>query len=603
MLNGHDFSVTINLYNALRHMRHEEHVRVFWIDAICICQTDIEERSKQVLRMQDIYSMARDVEVWLGTATDEDSMAMELIRTLGAVVGDAEIVLAQGFGATYTDTFEDLITAQSPSTLHSLSQFFSQPWWTRIWCVQELSLARQSSAIVRWGLSAVPWLDVLVAAYAIELCLFVIRDIVEKEYPDDRVSGFNQGIRMAQCRKVDETNPPYTLLELLNQHRDCEATDPRDKVYGLLGLAGDVNTIGIVPSYEEEARDIFINLFQRHVAYSESLDMMCAVRWPKNFTNLPSWVPDWSTDQLVPGICINDRYVGGNAFPGSPIAHFEKYAAAGNTKPAVSFSENTMSIKCIRVGKVEALGCKGDELIFENVDMFGRTDENGKSASGSEAFNEWLNMILDSKSWQNIEHLYGQENVLDAFCRLLVADRNNVMMKPLNRLEREDDEEDYESDDMEDEWLDTDNEDLDDENMDMDEDIRTSSSKGPDDVDNETAHNPTGEEENTDDEDGSMEEANILFSPPEMLDMSDDGFRATMQVCWGKRFVILDSGHLGLVPSQTEIGDSVVVALGCSMPLAIKRRDGQDEFVGECYIHGIMDSEMLNGTAETICLV
>ncbi|RII13657.1 hypothetical protein CUC08_Gglean004427 [Alternaria sp. MG1] len=38
----------------------------FWIDAICINQSDINERSEQVPRMGDIYSMASRVWIWMG---------------------------------------------------------------------------------------------------------------------------------------------------------------------------------------------------------------------------------------------------------------------------------------------------------------------------------------------------------------------------------------------------------------------------------------------------------------------------------------------------------------------------------------------------------
>jgi hypothetical protein len=46
---------------------------VVWVDALCINQQDEVERAKQILRMKDIYSTARDTVVWLGP--DEDGIA------------------------------------------------------------------------------------------------------------------------------------------------------------------------------------------------------------------------------------------------------------------------------------------------------------------------------------------------------------------------------------------------------------------------------------------------------------------------------------------------------------------------------------------------
>ena len=47
--------VTVNLFHALKYLRHEAISRTFWIDAICVNQEDLDERGKQVQRMADIY--------------------------------------------------------------------------------------------------------------------------------------------------------------------------------------------------------------------------------------------------------------------------------------------------------------------------------------------------------------------------------------------------------------------------------------------------------------------------------------------------------------------------------------------------------------------
>ncbi|KAH8883497.1 heterokaryon incompatibility, partial [Thozetella sp. PMI_491] len=61
--------VTPNLLAALRRLRYTNKDRTLWVDAICIRQSDIDERIQQVSRMGDIYSQASRVLVWLG---DED---------------------------------------------------------------------------------------------------------------------------------------------------------------------------------------------------------------------------------------------------------------------------------------------------------------------------------------------------------------------------------------------------------------------------------------------------------------------------------------------------------------------------------------------------
>lgn len=86
------------------------------------------------------------------------------------------------------------------------------------------------------------------------------------------------------------------------------------------------------------------------------------------------------------------------------------------------------------------------------------------------------------------------------------------------------------------------------------------------------------------------------FSPPEMLSMTLDGFRSCIQVSWGKRFAILDSGHIGIVPQHALVGDMVAIVLGCTMPLVLRPTNVMSaNFVGESYIHGVMDGELMDG--------
>ena len=81
----------------------------------------------------------------------------------------------------------------------------------------------------------------------------------------------------------------------------------------------------------------------------------------------------------------------------------------------------------------------------------------------------------------------------------------------------------------------------------------------------------------------------------------------------GRRLCVTDEGWLGMAPSRAQKGDLVVVLLGCSVPVVLRRRhsdgngkgkgkgkegEGALEFVGECYLHGFMNGEALEGVRE-----
>jgi hypothetical protein len=64
---------------------------------------------------------------------------------------------------------------------------------------------------------------------------------------------------------------------------------------------------------------------------------------------------------------------------------------------------------------------------------------------------------------------------------------------------------------------------------------------------------------------------------------------------------------LGLVPDYADKGDYICILFGCSVPVVLREvkhvlTSTQDkgthyEFVGECYVHGMMDGEAVEAVA------
>jgi hypothetical protein len=105
-LNGKTFLVTTNVESALLQIRlllRQKHIDIscansgfivstsdgtdrrtvrLWIDAICINQDDSDERVKQIMLMDRVYTNATGLLVWLGPEADNSNAAMELLNTL-----------------------------------------------------------------------------------------------------------------------------------------------------------------------------------------------------------------------------------------------------------------------------------------------------------------------------------------------------------------------------------------------------------------------------------------------------------------------------------------------------------------------------------------
>ena len=76
------FWITKSLNAALRALRYTTEDRWLWVDAICINQEDIPERSQEVLRMMSIYRMSEHVIVWIGEPSEDSGVAIDHLLEL-----------------------------------------------------------------------------------------------------------------------------------------------------------------------------------------------------------------------------------------------------------------------------------------------------------------------------------------------------------------------------------------------------------------------------------------------------------------------------------------------------------------------------------------
>jgi hypothetical protein len=82
-VNGYTFFVRRNLVLALDYLRYEKGKRTLWIDAICINQSNTNERNHQVSQMGQIYRNARRVVVWIGMPDPWSSSAIKFLAKNG----------------------------------------------------------------------------------------------------------------------------------------------------------------------------------------------------------------------------------------------------------------------------------------------------------------------------------------------------------------------------------------------------------------------------------------------------------------------------------------------------------------------------------------
>ncbi|KAJ8108979.1 hypothetical protein OPT61_g7794 [Boeremia exigua] len=306
-LHDHYFPVTHNLKTALDHLRLEEKERILWIDALCINQSDEEERSFQVSVMHFIYSRAAKAVIFLGPAWDGSDATMDLLKLvadrtdLHFYSSSEQSIHAHGF-----DIKSELVR-------ESLSKFFDVPWWTRVWTVQEFVLAPRAEFLVGCGTLDSDVLRRFMEQWQSHMDCCMMYTGLNSTSP--LICGLQKLFRLIQVTDALQIGK-IGFLEIVSMFRPRKCWKPVDKLYGMLGMAHDsLRTSLISVDYSRSPKEVFKDYVVKTIRLSESLDCLSFVYGARDQTlGLQSFVPNFtaSINEFE-----NDSYnqrIGGNYF-------------------------------------------------------------------------------------------------------------------------------------------------------------------------------------------------------------------------------------------------------------------------------------------------
>ncbi|RBA15907.1 hypothetical protein FPRO05_12128 [Fusarium proliferatum] len=539
-IDGKEKDITKNLESALRHLRHRNRPRTVWADALCINQDDLQEKTLQVRQMGNIYSKASQVLVWLGPE-DNKTSAVDIIQKFAA---DREL--------HWNNTGDEW-------KLFQLYFFLSKDWWSRVWTVQELVLAKRVVYHCGWKLISDSDMRNMVSSYNLHKIVNRCCNSTSTSSGDihtdigaDLAATMQRLSRIIQFQEhIRRTALPFDQISLEFNVRN--ATDPRDKVYGFLGISQGVSADSI--NYKLTTAEVFETTTREFLNYSENLDLLShCVKFElshrkatKTTSGLPSWVPDWGVRRVPSGGDLDQMVY--------RIPFLQAYKASGELKyvPSTHFDKGILTVSGVLCDTIGNINGQVRNRIFTNTWT---------------AIHEWRKLIgVDEDPGR--PYIAGG-TVEDAFWRTICLDISagsgmltDVISKP--RRAGDGDRSIY----LE-YWY--------------RELVRHYGLQQPD---------------------SSQQPFNVMLFEQHV-----------MKTTAKRRFFISMNGFIGLAPPDAEVGDMICVFAGGKVPYVVRnltKRKQQSKGLGElgihcsllgdAYVHGLMDGgavEMIDGKAKVL---
>lgn len=597
-VNGRSVQVTANLEAALQALRDFPRIIQgfrLWIDALCINQDDLVERSVQVGNMRNIYASAWQVVIWLGPESQGSDLAMVAIKWLSQRVRCERWV--DGF---YRETkpidlrplvvmWSKYVSPMRDEVYTALHHLFCRPYWRRLWILQEIALGSSNSPVI-CGNKCVTWEDISNAADLIQrdehrfgraILESIESDTMgrfEWDFSSDRLPGGHEPrtsaerlwkllLKIAELQRTQDPDAPVEwpdIFSALRVSQGAQATDPKDKIYGMLGLRSIASFAHITPDYSLDLSEVYQS-FSKNL-YSEG--NMSAIRLvPSPIGNITGS----RVGKILPEK-MRSRYLApltGLVHPGCPHRMptwaicwacpkaptcdlVGNHSASGDHKAqptfdAIGMRMHVQGIFLDRVKSLTSFHCyeedqtypesfSGISSAYGNLaatrTAFWNTIVAGTTREGLKAPESYA-LLLNPQLWQDSiagakTYSFGLDNFMRRNKAFLMFDRTlqDFIIESTSFLQR----------------------------------LAHPSTNG-------RVYNPTA--------------------------LQREAVSWAINVLAWRRMVITEKGYLGLAPADSRQGDRIYVVLGCNMPVVLRKCGDFYTVVGESYLHGFMDGEAI----------
>ncbi|KAL2075087.1 hypothetical protein VTL71DRAFT_29 [Oculimacula yallundae] len=571
-LNGEEKYVQRNLQEALRQLSSRAEFSGpyrLWIDALSINQHDSVEKATQIKRMRVIYGNARAVVAWLGPSDDDSGQAIDLIEQLC-------VAWSKGSGQELEERLRQDPEYLGLGNWQALHDLMLRQYWARLWIIQEIVLG-SLSAVVYCGNRCVEWSRFCQAIGFLFEFLWTVKDGIRAReiqilYPHvSEITAWSTSSLHLVFRDLwklsqNEAHGGDEYLsfgQLLDLAKFSESQDPRDKVYGLVGMMDPLVARNVIPDYSRLPAQVYADITRTYITVDGNLE---AIREGNPWGPLksPSWAADWTWPSRMRHGRVTANIWGPfwgpkGGPPSNQLGH--PFRASGDVLMESKFSDDG-----------QYLACRG--FIVDEVDGLSAR-ENGYFGWDSTTIHQPLSKkCMYQGSHSVVEALY-KTLVLD---RVSEGQRANEKHSVILTLPEQFEDAKRQFDSFSWKWL--------------------------------------GNQEGYYFRWGEWRRANRqfevfgqplgdYFSDEIPIDASEydytEAYSCNNRTSQGRRFLTTMNGYMGWGPDnmyggptqQIQPGDKIVILFGCSTPIVIRPKGECYQVLGEAYIHGLMDGEGL----------
>ncbi|KAF1990855.1 hypothetical protein K402DRAFT_451144 [Aulographum hederae CBS 113979] len=263
---------------------HKDSVRLIWLSPGS--QNDPLVCDLVTTRLKEMGQYdAISVRVWLGY--DEDALgeaAASLISRIDGIRNHWDLAHDKETCKKHLDA--ELTKDQRGC--HALQRMTHLPWFDRVWVLQEIGYTHR--ATLYWGESEIDW-DTFALAMGVD---YTFGDMIL--HSRNRIQTINVAFKYCLFQGRENSS----VLSLLSRVRHYEASDPKDRIFAILGhpVAAILksNTSFLKSHYLQSKLDLYRDVAATLLYEVPSLDVLSCVaisQTRKEVDETPSWVPLW----------------------------------------------------------------------------------------------------------------------------------------------------------------------------------------------------------------------------------------------------------------------------------------------------------------------